>query len=499
MLFVRNFPFFSIFLPIVCAIVCLPLRGRAAKWVTLACMSALIAMSAAVFVHTARSGKSFVYMMGHFPAPFGNELRCGPTESFMALLFCCVSLFSVSGGLGDLPADVPAGKTNYFFIMHNMLIGAMLAMVYTNDLFTAYVFIEIITLSACSIVSAKKGGRTLAASLNYLIMSVAGSCLLLLSIAILYSVTGHLLMPNLRLSVAALFATGQYTMPLFVLSGLMTVGLSIKSALFPFHSWLPDAHASATTSASSVLSGLIIKCYLMLLIKLEYRVFGLETMELLRIPYILLAFGAAGIVYGSWKAIRQKDIKRMLSYSSITQVGYISVAMSLNTSDGMAAACFHIAVHAIGKAMLFTAVGGLTEASGRRNDYSSLLGAARRAPLSGAAFILGGLTMAGIPPFPGFASKLYLTLAALETPFAVPVVIVVVIAGTILGFMFYFPAVVCILSKGEEHSNMMGKAPIAASLSRRTALVAFISLTLFLGLFSPHLLSIITRGLAVFA
>ena len=498
MQFVQNFPFFSIFLPIVCAIICLPLRERAAKWATLACMAALIALSAVVLLFTVRAGESYIYMMGHFPAPFGNELRVGALEAFMALLFCCVSLLSVAGGLRDLSIDIPVGKTRYFFLMHNMLIGAMLAMVYTNDLFTAYVFIEIITLSACSIVAAKQEGRTLVASLNYLIMSVAGSCLLLLSIVILYSVTGHLLMQNLHASVAMLVATGEYTVPLFVLAGLITAGLSIKSALFPFHSWLPDAHASATTSASSVLSGLIIKCYLLLLIKLEYRVFGLATMELLRIPYLLLVFGTAGIIYGSWKAIRQKDIKRMLSFSSITQVGYISVAISLNTPEGMAAACFHIAVHAIGKAMLFTAAGGLAEVSGNRKDYGSLLGAARRAPLSGAAFILGGLTMVGIPPFPGFASKLYLTLAAIETPFAVPVVVIIVVAGTILGFMFYFPAAVCILSKGAEQSDRAEIEGRPLSFSRRSALVVFISLTLSLGLFSSQLLSMIERGLAVF-
>ena len=431
-------------------------------------------------------------MMGYFPAPFGNEIRAGALEAFMALLFCSVSLLSVAGGLRDIFSDVPTMKINYYFLMQNMLIGAMLAIVYTNDIFTAFVFIDIITIASCSVVSAKPGGNTMAAAMAYLIMNLIGSCLVLLSIAMLYGVTGHLLMPGLRESVAALVAEGEYTVPLFVLAGLMTAGLVIKSALFPFHGWLPDAHTSATAPASAVLSGLVIKCYLVLLIKLGYRVFGLNTMELLHIPHLLLVFGAAGIVYGSWKAISQRNIKRMLSYSSVSQIGYIAAAIGLNTEAGMAAACFHIVAHSVGKAMLFTAAGGLAEASGHRKDYDSLRGAARRDPLSGAAFITGGLSMIGLPFLPGFTSKLYITSAALETPFAALVIFAVVVVGTVLGAMYYIPAIACILAKNEQ--------PVytCRSLPRRAALAAFIAATLFLGFFSQQVLRVIEQGLAVF-
>ena len=499
--FVQNFPFFSIFLPIICAIFCLPLRERYAKWLTFISHIALTALSAALLAFTIQTGKSFTYMMGHFPAPFGNELSAGAVEAFMALLFCFVSLLSVAGGLRDISVDVPSDKINYYYLMQNILIGAMLAIVYTNDIFTAFVFIDIITIAACSIISIKPGGRSLAATMKYLIMSLMGSSLLLLSIALIYGVTGHLLMPNLKLGVAALIAAGEYTVPLFVLAASMMAGLTIKSALFPFHGWLPDAHSSATTAASAVLSGLIIKCYLVLQIKLVYRVFGLQTIGLLRISHVLLVFGVAGIVYGSWKAIRQRDIKQMLSYSSIAQIGYIVTAIGLNTNAGMAVACFHIAVHAIAKAMLFTAAGGLAGVSGNRKDFDSLRGAARRDPFSGAAFIVGALSMIGIPFFPGFASKLYLTLAALETPYAAFVVPVVVVAGTLLGAMYYIPAIACIIAKraespaAAESAAAVTHAPL--SLIYGAALAGFIALTFFLGIFFQPVLRIIERGLAV--
>ena len=494
-MFARNFPFFCIFLPIICGITCLPLGHRAAKRLTFTGMAALTAMSAALLVFTVRSGESFTYVMGHFPAPFGNEIRSGPLEALMSLLFCSVCFISILGGTRDMYDDVPRDRINHYFLMQNMMMGAMLAIIFTNDIFTAFVFIDIITIAACSVISAKPGGRTLAATMSYLIMSLIGSSLVLFSIAMTYSVTGHLLMPNLRESIAVLAATGEYAIPLFVLAASMTAGLAIKSALFPFHGWLPNAHASATTSASATLSGLIIKCYLVLLVKLVYRVFSPEIMALLRVPHLLLIFGAAGIVYGSWKAVKQRDAKRMLSYGSISQIGYIAAAIGLNTDAGMAAACFHIAVHAVGKAMLFTATGGLAAVSGHRKDFDSLRGAARRDPISGAAFIMGGLTLIGVPPFPGFTSKLYLASASLETPFAI-LVIPVVIVGSVLGAMYYTPAISYILAKNAESGPE--KTELTRHVSYRAALCAFIALTLALGLFPQRILGVIEQGLAVF-
>ncbi|MCL2121012.1 MAG: sodium:proton antiporter [Clostridiales bacterium] len=473
------------------------MRAQASKHITYGCHIALTLLSAAVLAFTLRTGESFTYAMGHFPAPFGNEIRAGALEAFMALLFCLVSLLSIAGGQRDIFRELEENRINVFLLMMNMLTSALLVMVYTNDLFTAYIFIEIITISACYIVAARPGGRPAAASIVYLIMSLVGSCLILISIALLYGVTGHLLMPGLRQSVRALAASGDYRVPLFVLTGLMTAGLAIKTALFPFHSWLPNAHASATTAASAVLSGLIIKCYLFLLIKLAFRTYGLDVIGELQIANLMLVFGALGIIYGSLMARRQRDIKQMLSYSSVAQIGFISVAIGLNTEAGMAAACFHIAAHAVGKAMLFVAASGLSAASGNAKDFDALRGAARRDPLSGAAFIIGGLAISGIPPFFGFFSKMYLTFAAVDTPIAGIVIFLAVVVSTVLSAMYYFPAILCILEKSDKvPEDHIEKG--ASSLAYRAAVGAFIAASLFLGFFSRLVISVIEKGLAVF-
>jgi len=495
---VTNFPFFSIMLSMACAVICIILKPRAAKVLTFFCLTALSVFSLALLVHTMHSGLSYTFMMGYFPAPFGNELRFSSFEAFMAFLFSILTLLSVAGGQEDLFYEGPGRKINIFYFMINILICAMLATIYTNDIFTAYIFIEITTIAACSLVSARPGGRTLAASISYLILSLIGSSLLLFSIAMLYSVTGHLLFPYLREGVSSLVASGLYATPMFVLTGMMVLGLAVKSALFPFHGWLPDAHASATTSASSILSGLIIKCYPILIIRLVYLVFGLETMRILYLPHIMLLFGILGLVYGSVKAIRQKNVKRMLAYGSVANIGFIFVAMGLNTTAGMVAAAFHIAAHAVGKAMLFTAAGGLAAVSNHHKDFNSLRGSGRRDLFAGAAFALGALSMIGIPLCAGFISKIVVTQAALQTPFAAVVTPLIIVVSTVLSGMYYIPAIVCIFSKStsEESGQKSHEHMPSQSFTYRTVLGVFMAMTIFLGVFSYPVLAAIERGLA---
>ena len=498
----QNFPFFSIMLSVTCAVICVVLPRRPAKILTFLCLSALTVFSAGLLAFTLYTGESFAFRMGSFPAPFGNEIRAGAFEAFMALLFCSVTLLSVMGGLRDIVHDEPEKKLNLYYFMLNMITFSMLTLIYTNDIFTAYVFIEITTIAACSLILAKPGGRTLTATVTYLILSLIGSALVLFSLSMFYSVTGHLLFPGLQAGVAALTASGQFTVPLFVLTGMMVAGLTIKSALFPFHAWLPDAHASATTASSAILSGLIIKCYAILLIRMIYTVFGVDIIGTLYIPHVLVFFGAMGVVYGSWRAANQRNIKRMLAYGSIANIGIIFIAIGLNTTAGMAAAGFHIAVHAVGKALLFTAAGGLAVVSDHKKDFDSLRGSGRRDLFAGIAFIVGALSMIGIPLFPGFISKLIVTQAALETPFAIIVIPVVVIVSTVFAGLYYVKAIACIFAKpagSDAHANaapVHEKEPLSLSVPYWMAMAAFIAITLFLGLFSQYVLYAIELGLA---
>ena len=494
--FFQNLPIISIWLCVLSGLFSLTLKPRAARLLALSMCAIQIALSVVLLTNTLSFGDSFTYPMGHFPSPFGNELKVGPLEVLASLCISLVMLLSLMGGASDLELDIPQNKRSSYYLMTNMMFAAQLVIVYTNDIFTAFVFIEIITLGVSSMIAIKAGGKTLVATMCYLIMNLVGSGLFLFSLSMLYGVTGHLLMPGLADSIAALAATGQYTLPLFILTALMCVGLGIKCALFPFHTWLPGVYAGATTASSSILSGVASKCYIFLLLKIFIRVYGVQVMALLRITDILMVLGVLGLLFGSLQAMRQQDIKGMLAYSSVAQIGYIFIGIGMNTAAGFAAACFQILVHATGKAMLFTAAGGLISVSGRQTDWNSLRGAARRDVTAGIAFTLGALSMVGIPLFPGFVAKFYLASAASGTPFMGIVLLAVLIVGTLLNAVYYFPAVLCIYAKPEEENRL---SAVRNRRAEQVALWAFAIVCLGLGLFSGPVMQIIETGLALFA
>lgn len=406
MAFVQNFPFISIILSLFSGPLSSILDGKKAKWVNGAVITLIGAMSATVLTYVVRTGESYVYRMGHFPAPWGNEIRVGVLEAAMALFFCIVMLLCILGGIREREEEIEDTKQNLYYIMVNLLLCSLLALIYTNDLFTAYVFVEINTISACGLIMIRQNGRTLEAATRYMIMSLLGSGLLLLGICFLYDLTGHLLMSNIQEQVAVLHATGQYHIPLLVSVGLMSVGLAIKSALFPFHTWLPDAYGYSTVSSAAILSSLVSKGYIFLLVKIFYRVIGIDMVRDSKVINVLFVFGIVGMIMGSVSAIRENNIRRMIAYSSVAQIGYIYMGFGLGTPAGMLASIYHIVSHAATKALLFVAASGLTDTADDNTDFFSLTGAGYRNKLAGVAFTVGSLSMVGIPMFSGFISKL---------------------------------------------------------------------------------------------
>ena len=240
MSFVQNFPLFTIILSLVCAVISFAANDRWARGLTLFLLSASICMQAALLVFCAVNGTSYSYMMGHYPAPWGNEITVGVLESFMALLFAAVMLMSVLGGMPRIRRDIPEHRMRLYWVMIDLAHVALLALCYTNDIFTAYVFIEVLTIASCCLLAARDGGRPLLAAVRYMIFSLVGSGLFLIGVIFTYSITGQLLFPQLKESIALLWADGTYRFSMTVAIGLRVGGLAIKSGLFPFHFGMPD-------------------------------------------------------------------------------------------------------------------------------------------------------------------------------------------------------------------------------------------------------------------
>lgn len=489
-----NIPCISLLLALLSAIGA-PLlrREEQALGLTRGVQGTVAVLSALLLAELGRTGASVTFVLGHFPAPWGNELKAGPLEALLALTFSVVMLLSMTGGAQDIREGLQRGRQGRYCLLMQLLYAALLAMVYTNDLFTAYVFIEIAAITACIAVAAKESGRSIVAAIRYLVLSCLGSGLILLGISILYCTTGHLLMEDLSRAVEQLSSAGRYEVPLTASALLMAVGLSIKSAQFPFHAWLPDAHASATTSASAILSGLTLKGYLILMVKLIVRVYGGDLIASIYMHDLLLLLGLAGMLFASVAAMRQEDVKRMIAYSSSAQISYIFLALGLGSRAGVAAACFQILAHAVTKPMIFVGAGAMIRAAGGGHYWSDLRGAARREPLAGLAFTVGGLSLCGLPLLAGFSAKYALSVAALSAQWQTMPALFGLAASSVLNAMYYIPAILVIW--GKERAGLPRPPPPAGIWERRVSIGGFLLCNLALGVLVGPVLDLIYQGL----
>lgn len=491
--FVKNFPLFMIVLCLLSSSTSTLLKKEWARIVNTALIVIVGIMSYMVMVYCQANG-SFTYMMGHFPAPWGNEVRGGVLEGFMGAFFCVIMLLSMLGGHKKLFDEVEETKHNLYYVLVDLLLCSLIALVYTNDLFTAYVFIEINTISACGLIMIRQNGRTIEAAVRYMVMSLLGSGLILMGICMIYDITGHLLMSNIKEYIEGM---NGYSVPLLVSIALMSVGLAIKSALFPFHAWLPDAYGYSTVSSAAILSSLVSKGYIFLLLKIIYRVIGFDVYKGTHIIDVLFIFGLMGMIFGSVSAIRENDVRRMIAYSSVAQIGYIYMGIGMGTELGMSASVFHILSHGATKSLLFIAAIGLTEVSGGSRHFEELTGAGYRNKWSGIAFTVGSLSMVGIPLFSGFISKLLFAQAAVGLSGRMLPALIVLGISTILNAIYFLKTVIRIYTPVEEteffelHSKQIKRYA--------TVLAAFMLLNVFLGVMSEPITSLITAGLEMFS
>lgn len=502
--FIRNFPFFCIILAMFAGIISSAMNDKWAKRVCLTMISLVLIMSLAVLYYT-----NFIvdgpvtYLMGHFPAPWGNEIRFGVLEALLSTFFSIIMLLSILGGLSHIDVDIDTTKINLFYVLIDMMMSSLLAMIYTNDLFTGYVFVEINTIAACGMIMIRQNGHGIVAAIRYMVMSLIGSGLFLIGISLLYTITGQLLMVPAHDAINALVTNGLYSIPLIVTISLLSVGLAIKCGLYPFHSWIPETYGYATPTASAILSSLVSKGYIILLIKIFYRVLGFDNIINSHVLNALFIFGVVAMIMGSIHAILQTDTRKMIAYSSVAQIGYIFMGIGLGTEAGVVAAIFHIMTHAATKSLLFISAVGLYEVSDGQTDYISLRGAAYRNKSAGIAFLVGSLSMVGFPMFSGFISKYLFATAALERPHKMLITILALVISTILNAVYFLRQVVTIYSDHDAQAvrseHFFPEAVTELTASNRVASLLLVVLNLFLGLGSSAIVALIIKGIEMFA
>ena len=498
MQFVQNFPFMGILLTLICAVLSSVLNGRLARRLTACLITVVTVMTAAVMVYTLQTGDSFVYLMGHYPAPWGNEIRAGVLETTMMFAFCLVMLFSFIGGMVPSIREIEKTKYNIYCILVDLVFLALQALVYTNDLFTAYVFIEINTLAAAGLVMMRQKGRNLVAGVRYMIMNLVGSSLFLLGISMLYTITGHLLMVNIHEGVAALAASGEYQIPLTIVVALVTVGLAVKSALYPFEKWLPGAYSNATPTVAAMLSSLVSKGYIFLLIKFYVRVIGFDVICSLGVLDVLFIFGVAGMIMGSVNAVRAKTTRLMIAYSSVAQIGYIFAALGLRSEIGIVCALWHSAAHAATKSMLFVSCAEMDDACGGTHLRKDLRGAFYHSPLLALAFSLGALNLTGVPLLSVFMTKVTLTQAAIEVGGRhMGIVLGAVAISTLLNAVYFLGTAMTLFIPTKEGDEVLPPT-VRKNPFTTVGLIGLMALNLAMGLLSQPFLSALAEGLTRF-
>ena len=380
-------------------------------------------------------GTALVYSVGGWPAPWGIELIAGSAGALVLLMVAMVVLPAALFSAGSLTREVGgSSRAVWFYTLFLLLNGALAGMAVTNDMFNVFVLVEVATLSCCGMVAARGHSRAAEAALTYLILASLGSALVLGGIGFLYIITGHL---NMGFASQELHRIWQdYPRVIWMAASFLLVGFGVKSALFPLHVWLPDAHSYAPSPASAVLSGLAVKGYLICFMKILYNVFGPSLIQEFAMDRIITVLGMLSIIAGSLFAIAQDELKRRLAFSTVAQLGYAFLGMGLINKTALTGSIYYVIGHAVSKASLFLAAGAIIAATGKER-ISELAGIGRKMPVTMAAFTAGSLSLVGIPLFSGFVGKWHLLLGSLEAGNWLAAA--VIIAGSVLCGAYLFP------------------------------------------------------------
>lgn len=421
-----NLPILQVLIPLVAAPICSMLWFKRGAWafsviVTFATFACAVNLLLSLY-----SGGELLYTMGGWIAPYGIGYRIDALSALFLVLISGIGSVCIIYGLNSVEREIEATKQPFFYSLYLLAMAGMLGIVATNDIFNIYVFLEISSLATYALVAMGKDKRALIAAFEYLILGTIGATFILIAIGLIYAMTGSLNISDITLRIKPILSS----MPIKMAIAFFTVGLALKIAAFPLHLWLTNAYTNAPSFVSAFLCATATKVGVYIIIRLLFYMFGMEfSFITLPIGQIFIILGMLGMVVGSIVALMQDNVKRMLAYSSVAQIGYILIGIGIANAQGLSASLLHIGFHAIAKSSLFMAAGAvLFSVKGVRIEYFRGIG--RRMPVTMAVFIISGLSLAGVPGTAGFISKWYLMQSALAADMW-PVFVAIILSSVI--------------------------------------------------------------------
>ncbi len=430
----------------------IPLLGflskRIAKYIPLLAMAFNLAIALRLIPEVMKA--PIIVRLGGFPVPFAINLTVDPLALFFAALIALV------GFLVSIYATryIKEGATQQYHMLYLLLLVGSTGIVLTGDIFNLFVFFEILCIASYALVAYNRDKPGIEASVKYLIQGTIGSGFILIGIALLYGQFGTLNMALIAQHIRSASSPSAF-LPLV----LLITGFGVEGAILPLNAWLPDAHSSAPSSISAILSGIAIKMGVYAMVRVIFTLFGASSFL-----HFMLFVGLVTLLVGELAAFRQNNIKRMLAYSSTGQIGLIIFAFALATVPGIKGALFQVTSHALAKGLLFLAVGYMIAVSGSM-EITSLAGLGKRMPLVCIAFSIGVFSLIGFPPFMGFASKFLIVKAILaEQSLMLTIMLGFILLGTVIESVYFLKVIQTIYFKKaelQEHAIPRSKRSIA--------------------------------------
>lgn len=399
---------FSVLIPLIAALPCALLPGRFAPWLLslLAAVASTVIM--ALTLPAAMDG-GLHYAFGNWPAPIGIVYDVDAANAFVGLLVAGMASLALLWGRLSVNSEVPE-RQNTFYALFLLSLAGLMGITMTGDAFNVFVFLEISSLASYALIAHGPDRRALLAGFRYLIMGTIGATFFLIGVGLLYIMTGTLNMLDLAERLVAVQDTNMVRAAL----AFIIVGLGLKLAMLPLHLWLPNAYTYAPNFISVFIASTATKVALYVMLRFIFTIFGMDySVTALPLAPVLMALAVAGMFAGSWVAMFQINIKRLLAYSSVAQVGYMLLGVALLSTLGLMAGFLHLFNHALMKAALFMAVGTMMYRVGSAR-IDAVAGLGRQMPWTLSAFALAGLSLIGVPATAGFISKWYLILASID-------------------------------------------------------------------------------------
>ncbi len=475
-------PALQVMLPMTMAPLIVLIRNPKWSWLLATLATGAACLVSCLLLMQVIDGSVIRYAIGGWEAPTGIEFYIDRANAGVALLVTGVSFVTLIYAYHSIQHGIDSSRHYLFYTGWLLCTTGLIGMVITGDAFNVFVFLEISSLSTYMLVAFGSDRRALVASFRYLVIGSIGASFILLGIGFLYAATGTLNMVDLAMRIP----TTESPRAVLVAFSFLTVGVMIKAAVFPLHGWLLSAYHHAPIAVTAFLAGTATKVSLYILVRMFFSVFGeAYSFEQLFLNWVLLPAAIAGFLTMSLVAIYQTDLRRMLAYSSVAQIGYIIAGISLATQQGLTAAVVHMFNHGMVKAALFMAVGCILYRVGHTH-IPSLQRLISRMPFTVTAFIIAGLGLIGVPLTVGFVSKFSLIQALMERGWwaaAVLILVSSVMATAYVGRVIY------LLLFRESRSETAGMTGVnEAPLLMLAPLYALLALSVYFGVFGSQTL-----------